>query len=86
MKTPKELRGPRNILQSPERRKIIKAGARTAIIAAAMSQFGGLIETAEAAISPEKGGADLIYLNGKVYTSNKKQPWVQAFPGSRRAV
>jgi len=79
MKTPKELRGPRNILQSPERRKIIKAGARTAIIAAAMSQFGGLIETAGAAISPERKSADLIYLNGKVYTSNKKQPWAQAF-------
>ena len=79
MKTPKELKAPRNLLQSPGRRKIIKAGARTAVIAAAMSQFGGLIDTVEAATTSKKGSADLIYLKGKVYTSNSQQQWAQAF-------
>lgn len=68
-----------NYLESPERRRVIKAGARTAVIAAAMAQFGCLIDTVEAIAGSKKDGADIIYLNGKVYTSNKNQKWAQAF-------
>ena len=68
-----------NLIESPQRRHLIKTGAKTAIIAAAMVQFGGLIETLEASTTTTKKGADLIYLNGKVYTGNKKQKWAEAF-------
>lgn len=67
----------RNLLN---RRTFIK-GVSTAVIAASMAQFGGLLTSVEAATSAlsKKGGVDLIYLNGRIYTSNKKQKWAQAF-------
>ena len=61
-----------------DRRDFMKTGAKTAVIAAAMSQFGFIDVFASETVS-KKEGADVIYLNGKVYTSNKNQKWAEAF-------
>jgi len=66
-------------LKSPQRRQIIKTGACTAVVAAAMTQFGGLIGTVEAASASATESAELIYLNGKIHTVNDKQPSAEAF-------
>ena len=70
--------------QSPGRRSFMKTGVKTAVIAATAVQFGGLASLASLAEASQKTGkksnfADTIYLNGKIYTGNKKQPWAQGF-------
>ena len=64
---------------SDERRNVIKAGAKTMMITAAMTQFGGLMGTLEAATLSSEEKADLIYINGKVYTVDDKKAWAEAF-------
>jgi len=60
------------------RRDFMKTGAKTAVIAAAMTQFG-FIEVFAQEPNTKEESADVIYLNGKVYTSNKNQKWAEAF-------
>ncbi|BDY11900.1 amidohydrolase [Hydrogenimonas cancrithermarum] len=69
---------------SDERRKIIKTGAKTFMVAAAMTQFGGLMGTLDAAIPSSEEKADLIYINGKVYTVDDKKAWAEAFAVKNR--
>jgi predicted amidohydrolase YtcJ len=68
-------------LKSHERRRFMERGVKAGVAAAAMTKFSGLFQPAEAAKHAGKNAANLIYLNGKVYTVDKDQKWAQAFAG-----
>ena len=50
----------KNSIDSSVRRKVIKTGAKTVMVAAAMTQFGGLLGTLDAASLSSKEKVDLI--------------------------
>ncbi|MCG8687429.1 MAG: amidohydrolase [Desulfobacterales bacterium] len=79
MKKRIDIRPVDNLLQSIERRDFIKKGAQMAVIAASLTPLGCMNTFSGSKAVAAKKSADLIYLNGKVYTSNKEQKWAQAF-------
>lgn len=64
------------------RRDFIRLSTNAAIVLASISQFAGLAvnaEAAEVATLSKNEGADVIYLNGKVYTVDNSMEWAEAF-------
>ena len=77
MKKTNELKNKQIDSQSPSRRSFIEVSAKTVAIAVTVTHFGGLTSLASAAQKSER--ADVIYLNGNVYTVNVAQKQAEAF-------